>query len=105
MFEVGFSEVLVIVVVALVVIGPEKLPKLARTYGLLYGKAQRYFSGIKQDLDRDLALENMRKATAEAQQKILSFQSQFTQIESEAEALIEKKPIVDKVSSSTEVVS
>lgn len=75
MFEVGFSEVIVIVVVALIVIGPEKLPKIARTYGLLYGRVQRYISGVKHDIDRQVALDTMRKATADAQQKLLALQA------------------------------
>ncbi|MGP1717186.1 MAG: Sec-independent protein translocase protein TatB [Methylophilus sp.] len=89
MFEVGFSEIIVIVVVALIVIGPEKLPKLARTYGLLYGRVQRYVSGIKQDMEREVALDQMKKATAEAQQKLLAFQSQMITLEGEAEVVSE----------------
>lgn len=89
MFEVGFSEIIVIVVVALIVIGPEKLPKLARTYGLLYGRVQRYVSGIKQDMEREVALDQMKKATAEAQQKLLAFQSRMVTLEGEAELVSE----------------
>ncbi|WP_018987073.1 Sec-independent protein translocase protein TatB [Methylophilus methylotrophus] len=83
MFEIGFSEVIVIVVVALIVIGPEKLPKLARTYGLMYGRVQRYISGVKQDIDRQVALDTMKKATADAQQKLLAMQSTLIDVHSE----------------------
>ena len=88
MFEVGFSEIIVIVVVALIVIGPDKLPKLARTYGLLYGRAQRYISGVKQDIDRQVALDNMKKATADAQQKLLSMQSTLIDVHTEIEDMV-----------------
>ena len=88
MFEVGFSEIIVIVVVALIVIGPDKLPKLARTYGLLYGRAQRYISGVKQDIDRQVALDTMKKATADAQQKLLSMQSTLIDVHTEIEDMV-----------------
>ena len=80
MFEIGFSEIIFIVIVALLVIGPDKLPKIARTYGLLYGRLQQYMSGLKQDIDREVAIDAMKKATAEAQQKLLDFQSQYATI-------------------------
>ncbi len=88
MFDVGFSEIIVIVVVALIVIGPDKLPKLARTYGLLYGRAQRYISGVKQDIDRQVALDTMKKATADAQQKLLSMQSTLIDVHTEIEDMV-----------------
>lgn len=88
MFEVGFSEIIVIVVVALIVIGPDKLPKLARTYGLLYGRVQRYISGVKQDIDRQVALDTMKKATADAQQKLLSMQSTLIDVHTEIEDMV-----------------
>jgi sec-independent protein translocase protein TatB len=61
MFELGFSELLVIGIVALVVIGPERLPKVARSAGQWLGKLNRYASQIKQDIDRDIKLEDLRK--------------------------------------------
>lgn len=88
MFDVGFSEIIVIVVVALIVIGPDKLPKLARTYGLLYGRVQRYISGVKQDIDRQVALDTMKKATSDAQQKLLSMQSTLIDVHTEIEDMV-----------------
>ena len=55
MFDIDFSELVVIVVVALIVIGPERLPKVARTLGHLWGRAQRYVNGVKADISRDMA--------------------------------------------------
>jgi sec-independent protein translocase protein TatB len=61
MFDFSFPELIVVLVVALVVIGPERLPKVARTLGHLYGRAQRYVNGVKADISRDMAVEEFRK--------------------------------------------
>lgn len=61
MFGLSFSEVLVIAVVALIVIGPERLPKTARTIGLLVGRAQRYVNDIKTDIEREMHVEDIKK--------------------------------------------
>ena len=62
MFDVGFSELVVIGVVALIVIGPERLPKVARTAGHLLGRLQRYVSTIKSDISREMELDELKKA-------------------------------------------
>ena len=62
MFDIGFSELVVIGVVALIVIGPERLPKVARTAGLLYGRLQRYVSTVKSDISREIQLDEIRRA-------------------------------------------
>lgn len=61
MFDIGFSELLVIGVVALIVIGPEKLPRVARTVGHLMGRAQRYVSDVKADIAREAELDELRQ--------------------------------------------
>ncbi len=65
MFDIGFSELMLIGVVALVVIGPERLPKVARTAGQWLGKLNRYVSQVKQDIDRDIKLDELRKMQQE----------------------------------------
>ncbi len=65
MFDIAFSELLVIGVVALVVIGPERLPKVARMAGAWLGRLNRYVSQVKQDIDRDMQLEELRKLQAQ----------------------------------------
>jgi sec-independent protein translocase protein TatB len=62
MFDIGFTELLVIGVVALLVIGPERLPKVARTAGHLFGRFQRYVSSVKADIGREMELDELRKA-------------------------------------------
>jgi sec-independent protein translocase protein TatB len=61
MFDVGFSELVVIGVVALIVIGPERLPKVARMAGHLLGRLQRYVNDVKADINREMELEEMKK--------------------------------------------
>jgi sec-independent protein translocase protein TatB len=61
MFDIGFSELLVIGLVALIVIGPEKLPRVARTVGHLAGRLQRYVSDVKSDINREIELEDLKK--------------------------------------------
>lgn len=61
MFDIGFSELLLIGVVALIVIGPERLPKVARTVGAWLGRLNRYVSEVKGDIDREMRLEELRK--------------------------------------------
>ena len=61
MFDIGFWELLVIGVVALLVIGPERLPKVARTAGLWVGRARRFVSTVKADIDREIAADELKK--------------------------------------------
>lgn len=65
MFDIGFSEIVVIAVVALIVIGPEKLPKTARTLGHLFGRLQRYVNDVKSDISREIELDELRKLQQE----------------------------------------
>ena len=65
MFDIGFSEIVVIAVVALIVIGPERLPKAARTLGHLFGRLQRYVNDVKQDISREMELDELRKLQQE----------------------------------------
>ena len=61
MFDFSFPELMVVMVVALVVIGPERLPKVARTLGHLWGRAQRYINSVKSDIERDMNIDEVRK--------------------------------------------
>ena len=67
MFDFSFSELMVVMVVALVVLGPERLPKVARTLGHLWGRAQRYVNGVKADIERDMAVEEFRQLQQKVQ--------------------------------------
>ncbi len=65
MFEVGFSELLVIAVVALLVLGPERLPRAARMAGSFMRKARNSFEGLKAEVERELEAEDLKKRLAE----------------------------------------
>jgi sec-independent protein translocase protein TatB len=67
MFDIGFSEILVIGVVALIVIGPERLPKVARTLGHMMGRLQRYVNEVKADINREVELDELRKLQSQVQ--------------------------------------
>jgi sec-independent protein translocase protein TatB len=75
MFDIGFSELFVIGVVALVVIGPERLPKVARTAGHLFGRLQRYVTQVKSDISREMELAELGKVKSEFESAARSFQS------------------------------
>jgi len=61
MIDFGFDKIALIGAVALIVIGPEKLPKVARTMGHLFGKAQRYVADVKAEVNRSIELEELKK--------------------------------------------
>jgi sec-independent protein translocase protein TatB len=65
MFEVGFNEMLLIAVVALIVLGPERLPKAARMAGAFVRKARRSWDGLKGELERELEATELKKQLAE----------------------------------------
>ena len=61
MIDFGFDKMALIGAVALIVIGPEKLPRVARTVGTLLGKAQRYVADVKAEVNRSIELEDLKK--------------------------------------------
>jgi len=93
MFDIGFTELLVIGVVALIVIGPEKLPRMARTVGHLAGRLQRYVSDVKADINREIELDELRKMRDSMQQAASNFessvQSEMTKTETELNKSVE----------------
>ncbi len=79
MFDIGFTELIVIGVVALIVIGPERLPKVARTAGHLYGRMQRYVSTVKSDISREMQTEELRRVGEEFRSSVESVASNAEQ--------------------------
>ena len=84
MFDVGFSEIVVIAVVALIVIGPERLPRTARMLGHLFGRLQRYVNDVKADISREMELDELRRlqrevkgAASEIEQSMRSVATDF----------------------------
>lgn len=75
MFDFGFSELMVIGVVLLIVVGPERLPKVARTAGHLLGRVQRYVSDVKSDIQREMQLEELKKLQEQVKQQAQELES------------------------------
>jgi len=75
MFDIGFTELMVIGVVALIVIGPERLPRVARTAGALLGRLQRYVADVKADINREVELDELRNMKESVQQAASEFES------------------------------
>jgi sec-independent protein translocase protein TatB len=99
MFDVGFSEMLVIAVVALIVIGPERLPKVTRTIGHLLGRLNRYVTDVKADINREMEIEELRK-----------FKEQFQDVAQSVENTIntevdEARQAIDPVAASKEIAA
>ena len=67
MIDFGFDKIALIGAVALIVIGPEKLPRVARTVGALFGKAQRYVADVKAEVNRSIELEELKKMKTQFQ--------------------------------------
>ncbi len=75
MFELSFGKMMIIAVVALIVLGPEKLPKVARTLGHLLGRARSYANQVKQDIDREMQMDELKKLQQAAQDAAKSFET------------------------------
>ena len=91
MLDISFSEIAVIGAVALVVLGPERLPKVARTAGHLFGRLQRYVNGVKADIAREMETSELSKIKQEVQDAARSFeqtvQKHASEVESEAKLI------------------
>jgi sec-independent protein translocase protein TatB len=70
MFDIGFWELAIIAVVALLVIGPEKLPGIARTAGMWFGKARRFVASVQEDINREVSKSEELQRLLEEQSKI-----------------------------------
>ena len=75
MFDFGFTELMLIALVALIVVGPERLPKVARTAGHLLGRMQRYVSDVKSDISREMQLEDLKKLQKQVEQQAKDLES------------------------------
>lgn len=91
MFDISFSELLVIAIVALVVIGPEKLPKVARTAGAFFGRLQRFVAQVKDEVNRESRFAELQKLQQEVQS---SMQQHYTDIE---RSILPSEPLAEPV--------
>ena len=102
MFDVGFWELLIIGLVALLVIGPERLPGLARTAGAWLGRAKRFVSDVKTEIDEELRTEELKRIMKEQNlsnptHSILEeTRQEFRDIQKEVEQVFEERDTGDK---------
>ena len=89
MFDIAFSELMIIGVVALLVIGPEKLPKVARTLGHLLGRAQRYVNDVKSDISREIQLDELKKLQTEVTESARSIEDSVRKEFDDARSAVE----------------
>lgn len=101
MFDVSFSELMVIAVVALIVIGPEKLPKVARTLGALTGRMQRYVAQVKEEVNREVRFQELQQLQQEIKETATKTQANFQR---KADALTQDLDFDDLNSKNKEVV-
>ncbi len=91
MLDISFTEIAVIGAVALVVLGPERLPKVARTAGHLFGRLQRYVNTVKADISREMEASELSKLKQDVQDAARSFEQSVQQhansLEAEAKVL------------------
>jgi len=103
MFDVGFFELLLIGVVALLVVGPERLPKLARTAGMWLGRGRRFITSVKEDIDKEIKADELRQILEKQKQNnplheiVEDTKKDFDQIRSETESAVDlaAKPTTD----------
>jgi sec-independent protein translocase protein TatB len=107
MIDLGVSKLALIAVVALVVIGPERLPKVARMAGNLFGRAQRYMADVKSEVNRQMEVEKFKKFREESTSVFKEVENSISSVASEAnanltdqadifEANFEKPPLDEK---------
>jgi len=90
MFDISFGELMLIGVIALVVIGPQRLPTVARTLGHLIGRAQRYVNDVKHDIQKEIDLEALNKVKSQMESAARSVQSSVQDVGSSLSKPIEE---------------
>jgi sec-independent protein translocase protein TatB len=86
MFDISFTEIMVIAVVALIVVGPEQLPKVARTLGHLLGRVRRYVGDVKNDIQREMEVEELNELHTSVQEAAHSIENSVREEVSELQA-------------------
>jgi sec-independent protein translocase protein TatB len=98
MFDVGLLELLLVGIVALLVVGPERLPKLARTAGMWLGRGRRFIGSVKDDIDRELKADELRSILEKQKQNnplheiVEDTKKDFEQIKAETQAAVDLDP-------------
>jgi sec-independent protein translocase protein TatB len=103
MFDISFGELALISLVALVVLGPERLPKVARMAGHLLGRLQRYVSDVKADINREIQLEDLKKLQQQMESSAQDMQNSLSAGMREVEArLAETRQTLEQEAQATQ---
>ena len=95
MFDFGFWEIAIIGIITLIVVGPEKMPTLARKAGLYFGKLNRFFNKVKSDINEELRMDELKDEMSMDKEKIIV--SEVTEVfQSSADSLKEENIFSDK---------
>jgi len=106
MFDISFSELLIIAVIALVILGPERMPKVARTLGHLLGRAQRYMHDVKRDIQREMDLDEFKDIKKEMEKASSSVKDSISQLEKNIEdPLKEARSAIEELGKDTEKIA
>ena len=113
MFDMGFTEMMLIGIVALIVIGPERLPGVARTAGKYFGRLKRFMTSVKADVEQELRADELRQILADQQRELDTLKDSINvagkEIEAEVGAVSEMgndlQADVDKISASDELTA
>lgn len=89
MIDIGLSKLMIVGVVALIVIGPEKLPRVARTAGALFGRAQRYVNDVKTEVSQQMAMEDIQKMKNSVEEAARTAQASVSKTISETNQSVE----------------
>lgn len=98
MFDVGLLELMIVGIVALLVVGPERLPKLARTAGMWLGRGRRFISSVKDDIDREIKADELRGILEKQKQSnplheiVEDTKKDFEQIKADTQAAVDLDP-------------
>ena len=95
MFDFGFWEIAIIGIITLIVVGPEKMPAIARKVGLYFGKLNRFFNKVKSDINEELRMDEIKDEMSMDEEKIII--SEVTEvIQSSADSLKEENIFSNK---------
>ena len=95
MFDFGFWEIAIIGIITLIVVGPERMPSLARKAGLYFGKLNRFFNKVKSDINEELKMDEIKEQMSMDDEKIIL--SEVTEdIQSSADSLKQENIFPDK---------
>ncbi|MFT7227867.1 MAG: sec-independent protein translocase protein TatB [Methylophilaceae bacterium] len=105
MFDISFAELMMIAVAALLVVGPDKLPQVARTVGAFVGRLQRYVAQVKEEVNRDARFEELQKLQQEIKQGADQVESSMMAGASKIKAAVAGKSVKPKNKSTAKIAA